>query len=72
MSWVTVKVCPATVIVPVLEVMALSVIGATVKLTLPLPVPVKLLRVIHEVVVDAAHLQVVSQVSPKLPWPPVE
>ena len=69
----TVKVIPATVIVPV---RALSVLGATVKLKEPLPVPeLPLVIVIHGTLLTAVQEQVVGSLlirkTPTVSLPPV-
>jgi hypothetical protein len=65
----TVKVCPATVIVPV---RALPVFAAAVKATVPLPVPLwPLVNVIHDALDVAVHAQPPFAVTDTLPEPPV-
>ncbi len=53
-AWLTVKVCPATVSVPVRAVLA--VLAATAKVTVPLPVPAApVATAIHDTLLRAVH-----------------
>ena len=67
MPWVTVTVCPAIVSVPVRD----AVVGATVMLTLPMPVPdVGPVNVTHVTLLEAVHEQldpVVTEMPNTLP-----
>ena len=67
--WLTVKVCPPAVIVPVRGGPAF---GCTVKATVPLPVPLPLLLVmiIQGSLLTAVHVQPATVVILKLPLPP--
>jgi hypothetical protein len=68
---VTVTVCPATVSVPVRDVV--EVFAATVNATVPLPVPeLPLLTVIHAALLAAVHVQPVPAVTPTDPLPPAD
>ena len=61
------KVFPPTVIVPVLSG---PVFAATVKVTVPFPLPVPELIVIHDSLVVAVQAHPVVVVTVKLPFPP--
>lgn len=63
-----VKVCPATVIVPV---RAAPVLGATLYDTVPAPPSPPLVAVIHESLLVADQLHPAGAVTPKVPLPPV-
>jgi len=67
---VTVTVWPATVIVPVRELVL--VLAATVYLTVPLPLTLRvgLLMTIHEADEDADHLHFLTAVTVMVPVPP--
>ena len=65
--WLTVKVCPPAVIVPVRGGPAF---GCTVKAIAPLPVPLLLVRVIQGTLLDADQVQPAAVVILKLPLPP--
>ena len=65
---VTVNVCPAIVIVPVVVA---PVFGATEKATVPLPLPLApVVTVIQEALLTAVHSQPRLLVIPTLPVPP--
>lgn len=66
-AWLTVKVWPATVSVPV---RAGPVLAPTVKFTGPLPVPEPLLSVIHGSLLVTFHPQPEPAVTAVLPVPP--
>ena len=67
-AWLTVNVWPAMVIVPV---RAAPVLAATVKATVPLPLPLApLVTVSHDAVLAAVHAQPVGLVTDTLAaWP---
>ena len=65
-AWVTVKVCPPIVIVPVRDVV--PVLAATLYATVPLPLPVApLVIVIHDALLVAVQLQLAPLVTPTVP-----
>ena len=67
-AWLTVKVCPAMVMDPLRED---PVLGSTVYLTVPLPVPLlPLLISIHELLLDAVQPQPVPVVTSTFPVSP--
>ena len=70
-DWFTVKVCPATVRVPVLD--EVVVLAATEKAVEPLPLPLlPEVMVIQPVLLEAVQEQPVGAVTPTLPIPPLE
>ena len=65
--WLTVKVCPPAVIVPVRGGPAFA---CTVKAMVPLPVPLLLVTVIQGSLLTAVQVQPATVVISKLPFPP--
>ena len=64
--WVTVKVCPATVSVPVRAVVA--GLAVALKATVPLPLPLAPDVIVNQdVVVEAVQAQLEAAVTPTLP-----
>lgn len=68
-AWLSVKVCPAAVIVPVLDVV--SALGATVKPTIPGPFPdIPVVNVTQETVLTALHAHPLPVETAKEPFSP--